>query len=249
MKEDPYKEKYPIYSYEVDSNAKARLTSIGNFIQDIAAKHAEILGFGFDDMRKMNLYWVLSRLKIRMIKYPVWRENIIIETWHSGIDRLFGNREFRFLSENGDKLGDATSSWLIINSKTRRPQNPENLHEDLPELRASSDVKSLDKLPSVEGGNDSPIYKIKYSDLDHNNHVNNVKYIQWILDSYPDGYFAKYQIATFEINFLAELSHSEKVRIRSVRSDQLQEVYHHSLFLADEVKEICRASISWEQTV
>ena len=248
MKQYTYKENYTVHSYEVDTNANALLTAIGNYIQDIAGKHAEILGFGFEDMMKKNQYWVLSRLRIQMMKFPVWNQEVVIETWPSGIDRLFANRDFRIFNGKGELFGNASSAWLIIDRRSRRPQNPDSLIGQYPNLNVSPDKKSLEKLPAIDGGNDYLPYRVKYSDLDQNNHVNNVKYLQWILDSYPDDFCAKNRIVTFEINFLSESSLGERIRIESVYPDQSQIVYHHALFLMDDEKEICRARITWEHT-
>jgi len=246
MQENISKENYSVYSYEVDTNANAPITAIANYIQDIAAKHAEVLGWGFEEMLKKHQYWVLYRLRIDILRYPAWREEIIVETWPSGIDRLFANRDFRIADGQGRVIGNATSAWLIIDRRSRRPQSPESLHDTLPGLPVSTVGKSLEKLPPVEGGNDRKSFRVKYSDLDQNNHVNNVKYIQWITDSYPKDFCAKNRIVNFEINYLSESSLGEKIEIESVCLNQSPLLYHHALFITDHKKEICRARVTWE---
>jgi medium-chain acyl-[acyl-carrier-protein] hydrolase len=246
MEEHIFKEKYSVYAYEVDTNANAPITAIANYIQDIAAKHAEVLGWGFEDMLKKHQYWVLYRLRIDMKRYPVWREEVVIETWPSGIYKLFANRDFRITDKPGNVIGNATSAWLIIDRRSRRPQSPESLHETLPGLDVSSDRKSVEKLPSVPGRKDRKSYRVKYSDLDQNHHVNNVKYIQWIIDSYPDDFCAKNRIVNFEINYLSESSLGDIIGIESICLNQSPLFYHHALFIADPEKEICRARVTWE---
>ncbi len=249
MKEYIFKEKYSVYSYEVDTNANAPVTAIANYIQDIAAKHAELLGWGFEEMLKRHQYWVLYRLRIDILRYPVWREELMVETWPSGIDRLFANRDFRIMNGQGEEIGKATSTWLIIDRRSRRPQSPKSLHDTLPGLSVSSDGKSLEKIPSVESENARKNLRVKYSDLDQNNHVNNVKYIQWITDSYPGDFCAKNRIVNFEINYLSESSIGEKIGIESVCLNQSPLLYHHAMFITDQEKEICRARVTWECAV
>jgi len=247
MKQIQYSEIYNVRSYEVDITMNALLTSIGNYIQDIAGRHAALLGFGFDEMSERNQYWVLSRLKIEITRYPKWRENIIVETWPSGIDRLFANRDFRILNEREETIREARSCWLIISQENRRPQNPEIVFEQIPELAGLSGVKSLPKIPQMEDTNDPLLYTVKYSDLDQNNHVNNVKYIQHIVDSYPHGFYANHRICTFEINFLSESSIGDQIGIKSVCINQDANIYHHTLYQTENEKEICRARVTWEQ--
>ncbi len=248
MKKYVYKKKYSVYSYEVDTNANAPVTAIANYIQDIAAKHAEVLGWGFEEMLNKNQYWVLYRLRIEMSRYPIWREEIMVETWPSGIDRLFANRDFRIMDSKNEVIGNATSNWLIIDRSNRRPQNPRSLHDTLPGLKISPDGKSVVKLPPVEHGKTGTSYRVKYSDLDQNNHVNSVKYIQWITDSYPEDFCAKNRIVNFEINYLSESSIGDKIEIETVCLNQSLQSYHHMLYNADHKKEVCRARVTWEHT-
>ncbi len=249
MKKYIFKEKYSVYSYEVDTNANAPVTAIANYIQDIAARHAEILGWGFEDMLHRNQYWVLYRLRIEILRYPIWREELLIETWPSGIDRLFANRDFRIMDGKGETFCNATSSWLIIDRSTRRPQSPVPLHDSIPGLKALSDGKSVVKLPAVEGSNSRQSLRVKYSDLDQNNHVNGIKYIQWITDSYPENFCAKNRIVNFEINYISESSLGDNIEIESICLNQSPLLYHHNLYIVDQRKEIIRARITWEQAI
>ncbi len=45
---------------------------------------------------------------------------------------------------------------------------------------------------------------MQISDLDMNNHVNNTRYVKWILDSIPIEYHNTMKVNEFEINFLNE---------------------------------------------
>lgn len=249
MKAFVFREKYSVYSYEVDTNANAPITALANYIQDTAAKHAEVLGWGFEEMMKKHQYWVLYRLRIDMERYPSWREEILVETWPSGIDRLFANRDFRIMDGGGEVIGKAYSSWLIIDRRNKRPQSPELLLASHPGLHRSSDGPPLKKLPPVERRKSQPNFLVKYSDLDQNNHVNNVKYIQWIIDSYPGDFCARNRVVSFEVNYLSESSLGETVGIESVCLNQSPLLYHHALFIADQEKEICRARATWKHMV
>jgi len=59
---------------------------------------------------------------IRMVGFPEWGQNITVETWPKGIDRLFAFRDFRILNSDGTVIGAATSSWMILDHDTPAPQ-------------------------------------------------------------------------------------------------------------------------------
>ena len=60
-------------------------------------------------------------MRIKIDHYPVWDDRVRVETWHRGMERIFGLRDFRVESISGDTLGMASTAWLILDSKTRRP--------------------------------------------------------------------------------------------------------------------------------
>ena len=52
-----------------------------------------------------------------------------------------------------------------------------------------------------------------YGDIDAHQHVNNVSYAQWCLNANPADFYQHYRLASFDINFLAELGWTDQVRI------------------------------------
>ena len=82
-------------------------------MQDIAWEHANLLGFGYDTLKKEQQFWVLSRLLVKIGRRPVWAENFTLETWSRGTDGFYGYRDFNFVDETGENIIQATSSWLV----------------------------------------------------------------------------------------------------------------------------------------
>ena len=95
-----------------------------------------------------------------------------------------GIRDFEIFDENEKSIAIATSSWLIMDLKSRRPYKG----DDLLNLKLGKGdgfwEESLAKLSSPLNGKLFFEKEAAYSDLDINNHVNNVKYLEWILDGY-----------------------------------------------------------------
>ncbi|RPH32985.1 acyl-[acyl-carrier-protein] thioesterase, partial [bacterium] len=74
-----------VRSYDVDSTGKLKLASLFNYFQETAGKHATHLGAGYEVLRKLGLFWVLSRAKIRIHRLPAWGESIQLTTWPKGL--------------------------------------------------------------------------------------------------------------------------------------------------------------------
>ncbi len=90
-------------------------------------------------------------------------------------------------------------------------------------------------------------YTVRYSDIDMHHHVNNTKYIEWVLDHYPFEMHREYHIHTFEINFLAEASHGDEISVHTGPFEDSPPAFLHSVFRKGDGRELCRARIIWRR--
>ncbi|MEN6619680.1 MAG: acyl-ACP thioesterase domain-containing protein [Rikenellaceae bacterium] len=201
-----YKENLKVKSYETDINANLKLYSFLNFAQEIAGLHADSLGFGYDNLIKSDIVWVLSRMHVKFLRLPKWKEEITLETWHKGTDRLFGFRDFEVSDSAGKKIILATSSWLIINTNTRKLQRMDNMMGE--NFKVSDTRHAIEKIAEklVSPPNMEFVRKrvVAFSDVDINTHTNNAKYIEWALDCLETDVIIKIKISDLVINFNTE---------------------------------------------
>ncbi len=241
-----FEKKFRIHTYETDTNKNLSLPSLFNFLQDIAASHASELHFGKDDLDKKNRIWVLSRIFTCLEEYPSSGDEIIIRTWPKGIDRIFALRNFEILNADGKRIGGAASNWIILNKDTKRPVRPDYLLSLLKgDIPGSSPVdRGPVKIPVLEsGGYESPVFQVRYSDLDVNMHVNNVKYLQWALDAYPLEFRMRNRVKSLEVNYLSESFPGDSIKIMVKETDSGK--FDHSVLRIDDSKELCRVRAEW----
>jgi len=241
---------FTISSYNLNPRGQARLTSMADFFQEMAYHHAGQLGFGFDDMNQRKTMWVLSRMRIRIDSYPGWDDKVSVETWHKGMDRLFGLRDFRIMNHAGNVLGMASSAWLILDSETRRPVRPASdvLHEGVG--TESVFEEKLDKIQLPGQMTEMVQRKVQFSDLDIVGHVNNVKYMEWCIDAIMTSDSMEREIRELEINFMHEALLGDTICLRGSDvfvpdgASSASEIY----FIANregDGQEIIRARLTW----
>ncbi len=204
---------FSISSFDLNPRGQARLTTIANFFQEMAYHDAGKLGFGYEDMNQRQTMWVLSRMRIRINKYPVWDDLVHVETWHKGMDRLFGIRDFRVNDSNGNLLGMASSAWLILDIQTRRPVRPA---DDVLKQSQGDDSVFEEKLGKIQLPDNLEVItgrEVRFSDLDIVGHVNNVKYMEWCIDAAMIQSDLQGEVRELEINFILEALHGDKVVI------------------------------------
>jgi acyl-ACP thioesterase len=238
---------FRIGSFDTDHSGKVKITSICNYIQEIAGMHADDLQWGIEKLQERNLSWVLSRLKLKVFEYPQWKETLTIETWPTGIEGLFGNRDFKILNEEGKVIMIATSSWLVINFKTKRPVRPNevinNISSNPNELLFE---KPLKKLKVQDSNSNEEIIHVHFSDIDINQHVNNVKYIKWIIDSCPKDNLLNMEIDELEVNFLHEAKLDDYLQ---VSNSNISDEHHFIIKNKSQNIENCKATIKWKVNI
>lgn len=207
---------YEINSFLVNPQKRLGLYALLNLLQDAAWVHATHLGHGFDFVSEQKMAWVLTRQKVVMRVWPEWGERVRILTWVRPPSGAFAIRDFEVISED-QKIGEATASWILLNTESRRPVRAdlknfaEGCREDFqlsleaPKIELSHEVETLAR------------FEVRNSDLDLNQHVNNTRYAQWILDSIPRELHRKFLVEEYEVNFLAETHEQDRIAIQRVR--------------------------------
>ena len=214
-----YNDFYKIPSYDIDPNEFLQVQQILRLFQESASNHADKLKVGSYDLREKGYFWVLSRLKFEIRNFPKWKEKIQIKTWPSGDDRFFAYREFQIANENDEVIIAANSTWIVIDSKSKRPIKADTCFTDESVFLKKFTLDEIaNKINKYSDFSDEYTYKIQYSDLDIHNHANNVKYVEWVLNSYSIDFHKKNKIKSCEINYISEASIDEQIIIKTKKN-------------------------------
>lgn len=243
-----HRKKFQIRSYEIDSRGKIKLATILNYLQEIASEHAALLGASVVDLFHRNLTWVLSRYHLQIFEYPSWGQTIQINTWPSAKINLFALREFEIFNENNDRVAIATSSWMLLDFKKKQPVRPaEHLHEypHRTERVITDDFKSIPTITKVDV--ELP-FRVRMSDLDLNQHVNHVSYVEWAIESVPADILKKYQLIEIEISFRGEVFYGDRVLSRTqILENDEQPSFLHQIVSEKKPKELTRLKTKWRK--
>lgn len=177
-------EEVEVREFETDPDGFAQISSIANHMQHAAGNHASALGFSMQTLLDQNITWILSRLSLHIIRPMRAGERIRIETWPSGADRLFAYRDFELFDESGNMVLAGRTTWLILDIVRRRPVPTPSEILDLGDLfERKARISALPRFPRLDGPPDRTLrFPVRRADLDINRHVNNVKYLEMILE-------------------------------------------------------------------
>ena len=201
-------------------NAFLKYVDLCNLLQLTAAEHSIIGGLSFNDMQERHQAWVLSRIRIEIEALPKWQDKVVVKTW---IEDLQGARSIRNMEMylDGKKVAGATTYWAVFNTQLRKAEAlalPNGHFEKFPEWHATT--QSFSKINLNRETKNIKNHPVLLSDLDIVNHVNNVKYLEWCLDTLPSKAILKQEISAIEMNFMRELNLGDTVEINCNSSER-----------------------------
>ncbi len=239
----PFKMEHAIRTYETGSDGRLIPAHLIHVLQHTAGKHADELGWSVRTLHENNQSWVLQRFYVKITQLPNDGETLYITTYPSGADRIFAYRDYIVKDSKGAEVARATSSWVILDFSSRRAVAiPESVKEITKQFGERLLELPKTRLQSIT--NETPVdtFKVRRHDLDLNRHVNNVKYIEWMLESVPEETFYNQTPLEIDIVFKAECFPGDIVASRLEDKDG---EFLHTLYLEGNEKEVCLGRTVW----
>ena len=215
---DKFYEDFTAACYMVDRRKLLRPSAFLDLAQHMAVVGADRLNFGDDQLGPYGCTWVLARQHVRFERPVRHKEACKILTWHKGLGGLFFIRDYQLLGEDGLPSVNSTSSWVVMNIAERRVARTDFLQEVVsfePQSRDFAVEAAAPKvgLPRGEELELLGTHVIRFSDVDYNQHANNVKYTVWAMDALPEELVNEKSLKELTINFNREALPGETVEL------------------------------------
>jgi acyl-ACP thioesterase len=168
---------------DVAPSGRVRLDAIARWLQDAA--FADLIDSGVPD----DGVWVVRRLRLRVERFPVFREAVAVATWCSGAGSLVAERRSTVRGDQGG-LVEAVALWVHLDPAGSRPRPMAAGFDEV--YRPSTGgrrVRARLRHPAAppDGGRTEP-WRFRAADLDLADHVNNAVYWQVLEEELaPDG--------------------------------------------------------------
>lgn len=213
-------EKFLINSFDAVPDGKAAPGALLRLMQECASRHAAQLGRGPQVLLEQNLMWVLTRLRLRFYALPCWNDLITVRTWPSAAAEIFFYREFVLEDRHGNVLLKADSAWSAVNFATKKVCRA----SIFPELADTGNefvfAERPDRIKVPEGLGAGPEMQSRYFDLDLNNHVNNVRCVEFMLEYFDRDFLTGKQLAAMRINYLGQIAYGDRLKVYGKALDE-----------------------------
>lgn len=209
-----YKIDYNVKYSEVDSNYLMRLDHIVTHFQDITGLHSNEMEIdGKTLLEKSNAFWVLTKLKMRIHRFPEFEETVQIETWPTTVKGVRFGRDYN-ISKDGVPLISCISEWCTIDCDTKKPRRVDTIHypHSMPHRQDRSDAGEILRLrENVSKENVNHIHCCSFVDIDTNKHTNNIAYLRMILNCFSPSEFGEINICELQVSFLSQTFYGDEI--------------------------------------
>lgn len=219
-----WENKFRVRAFDVDANDRLKVSSIVDYFQDAASNDAERLSFGYTNFVPRGLTWVLSWAKFEFIYLPKFADEIKIQTWGKKQYKLYSIRDYLLLNSNDGIICKGTSAWLLLDSKSLKPKI---LPQLFPDIKMHDSKDALTDLPQkiIPSSKTELTYstKIRYSDIDLNQHANNASYIRFTLDCFDQNFHKEHSVKTLTVSYIAQSKYGDGIQLikATVKDDAL----------------------------
>lgn len=242
-----YGKEYEVRYDDTDRNHEMRAVSVLNYLEDAALAHSAYVGYPLQWFLKEKKVWVLTQVAMEMTRYPHYGERFTVETWPTDFGRFRASRNFRLKDAEGDVLGGLATQWIYFDLASRRPaKTTDEMKQGYGTNTAGVMDYEFNKL-----GFDGPMYasetlEVRRSDIDSMGHVNNKRYVKWMVEAVPEEIYRGRKIYRMEIAFLKEAQNGP---VRSgcalIGASDAQAVYFHKITSLDGQTEHAAGKTYW----
>ncbi|MEL7565830.1 MAG: acyl-ACP thioesterase domain-containing protein [Dehalobacterium sp.] len=237
---------YRIHFYEIDYRKRILPAAIINYFQDIAIMQSEELGVGIDFLAEHNLAWSLIQWDIKIHKYPVLGQEVKVFTRPVAFDKFYAYREFRVMGPQDELMADAYSLWVLKDvAKKRITKIPAFMFETYGITTGNIPEKEMVKPWEISRIDSEKEFLVRYSDIDTNRHVNNVKYFEWAIETMPLETVVKCILEKIRISYKKGTLFGDKVRVQTEIKAENKAVTGIHKITNEQDQTVCLLETAW----
>lgn len=241
-----------VKSFSTDAFYKATPSFYFGVNQEAGGVHAALKKCSVKDlMDNENHTWMILRTRMDIKRYAAWMEEYKVETWCQDGFHLYCPRGVKALDKDNKLLFEAHSLWVIMDTLRLRPERPSYISSRLPE--SNSEIYHFDpnfpKFPEESEYEEKPFpihnISLSYYDYDYNRHVNNISYINWLVNTFPPEYLDEYEMSFIDTEWKKQCHFSDNLTALTIKKKDKEE-YLTQIF-KDNNELVFRATTEWRK--
>ena len=202
-----YEQKIKTGISDVGKNGRITNKAILTILENIGAYQSDIAGQGVLDMGKTGVSWIILDWKLKVLKRPMYGEELLVKTWGRNNKKVHTYRDFEVYNENNELCIIATSKMALINIDTKKfiKLDDEIMSKYKMDEKSVFEETELDKIKIPEEYTSKKEYEITRKYIDYNGHMHNTYYIDLAYEALPDEVYENRPYNNVRINYRNEI--------------------------------------------
>ena len=179
-----YRQDFQVLSSDVDLQRQMRLSTLFTKLQEAAIAHTIDLGVPREKTLDKGLLWAVTQYRAIVHRLPEYDEKVALLSWPGRTMHLYFPRYFRIVDTKGSVLFEAVSLWVLIDRETRGIVFPESHDIYIKEIVTGNELPMPGRIRREESSSYKE-FRVPYSCVDLNGHMNNAKYYDLAVNFMP----------------------------------------------------------------
>ncbi len=222
-----FTEKYLPRFRESDADGLVGVKGYVNYFQDIASGFFHSIGKGNDTLPyQYGVAWVYSKYKLKIYEKTDFSDDITLTSWVSKCDtiRVWQEMEIR----RGDTLlceGRLESCIVNLSEKKIIKTAFIDLPEDIEDPCLTAVERFSRRMKFSPDAQYRYTHTVRYTDLDNNHHMNNLRYVNMFLNAFSPDFFEENTVTDFEIQYISQAYFGDELGIFSEQNGDTVTLY------------------------
>ncbi|MCD8293646.1 MAG: thioesterase [Clostridia bacterium] len=203
--EDVYAREMVVRYTDIDRYGRLAVMEVPMITQDMLTEYYGTLGADNGTMKgKCNAAWVITKMKLRFGKLPVWMGRMTVSACMIKKDGIRMVVEIKATDEDGNMVftGDFENCAIDLSARRIRRISTTCIQEN---VRLYEGDASFDKIPGEFADTDLVSeLAVNWYDIDFTRHTNNTRYIDYLLRTMDPAYLTAKRITGLDVNFMKE---------------------------------------------
>ena len=204
---------YHIDDLTVDRFGNMKPSAILFLAQEAAGQHCNYLSVDYDTLAARRMFWAIIRQRVAITRLPRRGETIRVETWPMPTTRVAFPRSVVAYDEAGNECFRSISLWVLMDMDSRNMILPGKSGIEVAGTLRGAELAPPGALTPGKPANFRE-RTVCFTDLDRNGHMNNTRYMDWVWDLMPSGFYRERQLREFTVCYFSESLEGDNLTLR-----------------------------------
>ena len=201
---------------DADADGAIGMRAYLNYFQDTVTTLMHRLGWGNDVIHeKYGVAWVFLKYRMQVFAKTTYHEPLRIECWTEPAGHSVSMRHAVEIRMGGQLMARGRLESCLVDLENKRVARLDRIgYRQEVALERENPVAPFIRIgQDAEGLEEAYPYIVRYTDLDNNRHMTNLRYIQLIMDAFTPKEFQGKMLTDMEIHYRNQCVFGDRLQV------------------------------------